>query len=156
QQIVDATLDGRAARAPSGEEPEQRPRGLTRRGRAHAGELVIVVALAGLAPAAVLVLVTLEPADRALDVFVTGVFADRGEAAQRRPGAVDVVHSPAAVPRPIVPLRMTEEIDRALRGLEVLPVAERAEQFEPTPGQVLRRRVEERAMVREGDVVQVD
>ena len=99
---------------------------------------------------------TLEPANRALDVFVTRVLADRGEATQHGPRAVDVVHAPAAVPWPVVPLRMAEEIDRPLSGLEVLPIAERAEQLEPAPRQVLRRRIEERAVVGEGDVVQVE
>src|SRR5262245_34484612 len=65
QQIVDAAHDCRAAGAPGGEEPEQRPRGLAGRRLTHAGELVVVVALAGLAPAAVLVLVALEPPHRA-------------------------------------------------------------------------------------------
>src|SRR5437867_8144379 len=156
QQVVDTALDGRAARTPGREEPEQRPRGLARNRLADARELVVVVALARLAPTPVLVLVTLEPANRALDVFVPRVLADRGEATQHGPRAVDVVHAPAAVPWPVVPLRMAEEIDRPLSGLEVLPIAERAEQLEPAPRQVLRRRIEERAVVGEGDVVQVE
>src|SRR5215510_12850697 len=80
QQVVDAAHDCRTAGTAGGEEPEQRPRGLARRRLAHAGELVVVVALAGLAPAAVLVLVALEPPHRALDVFVARVFADGREA----------------------------------------------------------------------------
>src|SRR2546429_620451 len=72
QQIIDAALDGRATRATRGKETKERPRGLTRNRLAHAGELVVVVALAGLAPAAVAVLVALEPAHRALPVLVAG------------------------------------------------------------------------------------
>src|SRR5262245_41591431 len=98
QQIVNAAHDGRTAGAPGGEEPEQRPRGLARRRVPHARELVILVALAGLAPAAVLVLVTLEPPRRSLDVFMPRVLAHGGKAAQHRPGAVDVIHAPASVP----------------------------------------------------------
>src|SRR6267142_5227219 len=64
QEVVDPALDGRAAHAAGGEETQERPRGLTRDRLAHAGELVVVVALAGLAPAAVAVLMALEPADR--------------------------------------------------------------------------------------------
>src|SRR5262245_39360019 len=140
QQVIDAALDGRAARAASGEQAEERPRRLARNRFAHPGELVVVVALAGLAPAAVAVLVALEPADRALHVFVTGIHADGGEPAQHRPGSVDVVHTPAAVPRSVVALGVAQEVDRALRGLEVLPVAERAEELEATTRQVFRRR----------------
>src|SRR2546422_10813715 len=51
---------------------------------------------------------------------------------------------------------MTEKIDRSLSGLEVLPITERAEQLEPAPRQVLRRRIEQRAVVGEGDVVQIE
>src|SRR2546426_4088885 len=46
--------------------------------------------------------------------------------------------------------------DLSLSGLEVLPIAERAEQLEPAPRQVLRRRIEQRAVVGEGDVVQIE
>src|SRR5262249_60068708 len=109
----------------------------------HAGELVVVVALAGLAPAAVLVLVALEPPHRALDIFVPRVLADGSETAQHRPGAVDVVHTPAPVPRPVVPLCVAKEVDRALSGLEILFVAERAEQLEPADRQVFGRGIEE-------------
>src|SRR5215467_233666 len=91
QQVVDAALDGRAARAAGREEAEECPRGLTRNRFADAGELVILVALA---PAAVAVLVALEPAHRALDVLVTRIHADGREPAQHRPGAVDVIHAP--------------------------------------------------------------
>src|SRR5436309_4535591 len=156
QQIIDAALDGRATRATRGKETKERPRGLTRNRLAHAGELVVVVALAGLAPAAVAVLMALEPAHRALDVLVPGVHADRREPAQHRPRAVDVVHAPAAVPRPVVSLRVAQEIDRAPGGLEVLPIAERAQELEPATGQVFRRRVEQRPVVGQRDVVQVE
>src|SRR5258705_7436539 len=156
QEVVDAAHDRRAASAAGGEEPEQRPRGLARPRLAHAGELVVVVALAGLAPAAVLVLVALEPAHRALHVFVPRVFADGGEAAQHRPRAVDVVHAPAPVPRAVVPLRVAEEVDRPLSGLEVLPVAERAEQLEPAAPQGLGGRTEGAAVIGDRNVVQVE
>src|SRR4030095_10561602 len=115
-----------------------------------------LVALAGLAPAAIAVLMALEPADRALDVLVARVDADRGEPAEHRPRAVEVVHAPAAVPRTVVALRMAQEIDRTLSGLEVFPIAERAQTLEPAPGQVFGRRVEQGAVVGERDVVQID
>src|SRR3989475_4138214 len=156
QEVVDAAGDGRSARAAGGEESEQGPGGLAWRRLAGAGERVVVVALAGLSPAAVLVLVALQPTDRAVDVFVTGVLADGGETAQHRPRAVDVVHAPAPVPRTVVALLVTEELDRALGGLEILAVAERAQQLEPAAGQVLGRRIEQGAVIGEGDVVEVE
>src|SRR5262245_42770278 len=156
QQVIDAAFDGRTARAAGGEQAEERPRRLARNRFAHAGELVVLVALAGLAPAAVAVLVALEPADRALHVLVTGIHADGGEPSEHRPGAVDVIHAPAAVPRSVVSLGMAQEIDRALRGLEVLPVAERAEELESATRQVFGRRVEQGSVVGERDVIQVE
>src|SRR5438445_9772921 len=45
------------------------------------------------------------------------IFADRAEPAEDGPGAVDVVDAPAPVPRPVVSLRVAEEVERALRRL---------------------------------------
>src|SRR3990172_9530 len=137
EQVLDAALDHGPARPPRGEEREQRPRRLAGRRGADAGERGAVVALARLAPAAVRVLAALQPADRALHVLVAGILADRGQAAQHRPRPVDVVHAPAPVPRPVVPLGVPQELDRALRRLEVLALAEGAEQLEPAARQVL-------------------
>src|SRR5580765_8500206 len=156
QEIVHTALDSRAARSAGREKAQEGPRGLTRNRLAHAGELVVVVALAGLAPAPVAILMALEPADRPLDVFVARIHADGGEPAQHRPRAVDVVHAPPAVPRAVVSLSMAQEIDRALGRLEVLPVAQGTEELQPAPGQVLGGRIEQGTVVRERDVVQVE
>src|SRR4030088_3450007 len=51
QEIVDAALARGAPRAPRREQAQQRPRGLARDRLAHAGERIVVVALASLAPA---------------------------------------------------------------------------------------------------------
>src|SRR5437867_9067117 len=117
EQILNAARHGGSGCAPGREEAEQRPGGLARRRLAGAGERVVVVALAGLAPAAVLVLMALEPPDRALHVLVTRILADGREPAQHGPRAVDVVHAPASVPRPVVALRVAQELDRALDRL---------------------------------------
>src|SRR5215813_10985336 len=109
EQIVDAALDRRTARAAGREEPEQRPRGLARKRLADAGERVVFIALTRLAPAAVAVLVPLEPADRALHELVARIDADRVQTAQHRPRPVDVVHAPAPVPRTVVTLRVAQE-----------------------------------------------
>src|SRR5438874_2600921 len=156
QEILDAARHGGAGRAPRREEAEERPGGLARRRFAGAGERVVVVALAGLAPAAVLVLVALEPAHRALHVLVPRVLADGGQAAQHRPGAVDVVHAPAAVPRAVVLLRVAEELDRALGRLEVLAVAERAQELEAAAGQVFGRGIAQGSVIGGRDVVEVE
>src|SRR5207247_2520215 len=155
-EVFDAALDGAAARAPGREEAEQSPGRLAGRRLADPSELGVGVALARLAPAPVTVLVTLEPAHRSLDVFVTQVLADRAEPAEDGPGAVDVVPPRGAVPGAVVPLRVTEEVERTLRRLESAPVPKRAEELEAAPGQVLRRRVEQGAVVGERNVVEVE
>src|SRR5439155_1389645 len=146
-EVFDAALDGAAARAPGREEAEQSPGRLAGRRLADPGELGVGVALARLAPAPVTVLVTLEPAHRSLDVFVTQVLADRAEPAEDGPGAVDVVHTPASVPGAVVPLRVTEEVERTLRRLEIAPVPERAEEL--AIDEPLRRTAQRRVLGRE-------
>ena len=78
------------------------------------------------------------------------------EPAQHRPGAVDVVHAPAAVPGAVVPLRAADEVERALGAARIQAVAQRAEQLEAAAGQVLGGRIEQRAVIGERDVVQVE
>src|SRR4029450_13337468 len=135
---------------------QERPGGRARDRLPPAGERLGFVALAGLAPAAVPILVALEPADRALHEFVPRVHADGREPAQHRPRAVDVVPAPPSVPRAVMSLSVAEKIDRTLGRLEVLAIAERPEKLEPASGQVLRRRVEQGAVVGERDVIEVD
>ena len=98
----------------------------------------------------------LEPAHRSLDELLARVGADRGEPAHHRPRAVDVVHAPAAVPGAVVALGAADDVERAIRRLEVEAVAQHAEQLEAAPGQIFGGRVEQRAVVGERDVVQID
>ena len=53
-------------------------------------------------------------------------------------------------------LRVAEELDRALGRLEVLAVAERAQELEPAAGQVFGRGIEQGAVIGERDVVEVE
>jgi hypothetical protein len=55
-----------------------------------------------------------------------------------------------------VTLRAADEVDGALHRLEVARISERAEQLEPAPREVLGGGVEERAVIGERDVVQVE
>src|SRR6266498_287587 len=85
QEIGDPALDGRRPCHPGGQQRQQGPRGLRGRRHARAGQLGTVVAVARLAPAAVAVLMLLEPADRTLHVLLTHVLADEAQTAQHRP-----------------------------------------------------------------------
>src|SRR5262249_36631767 len=133
---------------------KQRPRRLARRRRTTAGEAGIVVGLTRLAPAAVPILVRLQPAHGALDVLLVEALPDRFEAPEHRPRAVDVVHAPAPEPRAIVPLRAADERQRAAGRLEVAAIPERAHQLESAAGEIFRRRVEQRAVVGERNIVE--
>src|SRR5581483_6529855 len=125
---------------------------LARRRLAGPGQLRPVVALARLAPAAVGVLVVLQPAHRALHVLLAEVLADGAQPAEDGPGTVDVVDPPPAEPGPVGTLRAPDEAEGAPGRLEVGAVAERAQQLEPAAGEVLGRRVEQRPVVGERDV----
>src|SRR5262249_21098610 len=134
EEMPDATLDGLGARTTGRKEGEQRPRGLARRRRTTTGEAGVVGAPTRLAPASVRILVRLQPAHGALDVFLIEALPDRFETPEHRPRAVDVVHAPAAEPRAVVPLRAADEGERAAHRLEVAPIAERAHQLESAAG----------------------
>src|SRR5207244_2480974 len=88
--------------------------------------------------------------------LVPWIHPDGAEPAQHGPRSIDVVHAPSAVPRPVMPLRLSYEVEPAARGIELHAVAERAEELEAATGQILRRWIEQRAVVRERDVVQID
>src|SRR5512145_3483118 len=143
-EVLDAPLECRPLPA-GGQQRQQRPRRLRRNGLAPSGQLGAVVALAGLAPAAVPVLTAFQPPDGALHVFLAGVLADGAETAQHRPGPVDVVDAPASEPGAVVPLPRLQEVQRAGRRLEVAPVAVRAEQLEATSGEVFGGGIQQRA-----------
>ena len=78
------------------------------------------------------------------------------ERAQHRPGAVDVVHAPAAVPAAVGELRAAQIVDaarhrRAARGR----LAELRQHRQAARGDVLGRRIEQRAVIGERDVVEI-
>src|SRR5271165_342051 len=102
---------------PRRHQSEQSPGRLRRRARRLLIAAVIeLVARAILAPAAVRVLYPQEPSDR-LAEFGGGVVETDGiERAQDGPGAVDVIHAPAAEPAPIRHLRAAQVFEGALDG----------------------------------------
>src|SRR3546814_9265590 len=82
-----------------------------------------------LAPAAVGLLAALQPGHRLADVGRRGILAAGVEGAERRPGAVDVVHAPAAVPRAIGLLLAAQVVEAAAHHGVVSPVAELRQQI---------------------------
>src|SRR5438445_145540 len=95
-----------------------------------------------------------EPADGPLDPGCAHVLADRAQAAQDGPRAVDVVDPPAAVPSPVAVLRTPEEVDGGPRGRMLEAVAKGAEELEPPPGEILRGWIQQGPVVGERDVIE--
>src|SRR4029077_14319836 len=113
------------------------------------------VAETALAPSAVLVLLRLEPGDRALNPGLARADADRAQSRKGRAGAVDIVDSPAPPPRAVVLLLALEPLDRAARDRMIGAVSDRRHQLEHAAGQVGASRVGSRLCIG-GEVRVVD
>src|SRR5271170_7174941 len=83
-------------------------------------------------------------------------YAGGVQRAEHRPGAVDVIHAPAPVPRALgklgTPQIFNSRRDRpaALGGLSEL-----SQHRDAARGDVLGRRIEQRPMIRERDVIEI-
>ena len=76
--------------------------------------------------------------------------------AQHRPGSVDVVHAPAAVPGAVGHLGAAQIIDAAPNsGLVAARLAELRQHRDAARGHILGRRIEQRAVIGERDVVEI-
>src|SRR5439155_10194473 len=113
-----------------------RPGGLRRGARSPALENRIVVSVAAFTPAAPFVLDAFKPVTRLEQPWFLHVPVQRSHAAQHLPGAVDVVDAPAAIPRTVLFLMLTDEDDRVphLRMVEVHTFV--TEQLQNTRGDV--------------------
>ncbi len=109
-----------------------------------------------LAPAAVLVLDRNQPVHRLADRRVLVVDARGIERAQHRPGAVDVVQPPAAIPRSLRKLGPAQIVDPGRDRLAAMSgLAELGQHRDAAGGDVLGRRIEQRAMIGERNVVEI-
>src|SRR5260221_181749 len=129
-----------------------------RGGGGGALESLVVEPVTGgiLAPATVRVLDRQQPLDRLADRGVLLVHPCGVERAQHRPGAVDIVQPPAAVPRPLRKLGPAQICDRGRQRLAVLAGRTELSQHRAAAGgDVFGRRVEHRAVIGERNVVEV-
>src|SRR5580692_533082 len=117
RQPADAALDGLALGLARRQQRQQRPRGLRGGGRAPARPVPrVVVGAHVLAPAAVLVLVLLEPGDGAADLRLVRLDAGRDQRGDDGAGAVEVVGAPAAKPGTVLLLVPEQPDDAAPAG----------------------------------------
>src|SRR5262249_33454474 len=106
---MDAPRYRRVVDLAGGHQTEQRPSCL--RGRAWCllmTRVVRLVAVAIVAPAAIGVLDRGQPRSRALDLRRLRINAGGIEASEHRPGSVDVIHAPSAVPAAVLHLGSLE------------------------------------------------
>src|SRR5262249_36495896 len=105
-QIVDPALDRGMVDLPRRHQAEHGPSRLRRRARRSLVAAVIeLIARAILAPAAVAILDPDEPRYGPADFGRGMVDASGIQRAQNRPGAIDVIHAPAAIPASLFHLR---------------------------------------------------
>src|SRR5437764_10124198 len=95
-------LNARPIEVAAGADAHNRPRGLGRSAWANSFGRLIFIRATGLTPAAVVVLAALEPIASAQNPILSHIFVDCPQATQHLPGAVDIIHSPASVPRTVV------------------------------------------------------
>ncbi len=111
------------------------------------------IGAAVLAPTAIGTLLGQQPIDRAPDHRIGLAHAGGIERGEDRPGTIDVIGSPAAEPRAVRFLLATQ-IGNAGRERGLI-AAELAEQADATRRDIRARRIEQRAVIGEGDVVEI-
>src|SRR5665213_3004586 len=156
KEILNAARNGRILRLARRHQPQKRPGGLRRiRHLALALRPVRPIGRAILAPAAILPLFRQQPGDGAANRRVARIDTRRVERAEYRPGAVDVIGAPAAEPRAFLRLHAPQIIEPRRQGRFMRAVAELRQERHAARGDILGRRIEQRAVIGVGDVVQV-
>ena len=152
----DAALDGGMVDLACRHQPEKRPGGL--RGVGGSGLIAAVVELvarAVLAPAAVCVLDRDQPVGGLAHARPRAVEARGAERAQCRPCAVDVVHAPAAEPAAVRHLLALEIVETGAHDGTRRRLAELGQHADAAGADVGGRRIEQRAVIGERNVVEV-
>ena len=135
---------------------QQRPGRLRRVGRRRlVAAIVELVAGAVLSPAAVRVLDGDQPVGRLAHARIGRVEAGRVQRAQRRPRAIDIVDAPAAEPAAVRHLLASEIIQPGAHGGTLHRVAKLGHHADAAGADIGRRRVEQRAVIGKGNVVEV-
>ena len=117
--------------------------------------VVELVAGAVLAPAAILVLDRDQPVGGLGDTRPRAVEAGGAERAERRPRAVDVVHAPAAEPAAVRHLLALEIVDAGAHDGTRRRLAELGQHADAAGADIRGRRIEQRAMIGERNVVEI-
>src|SRR4029450_3130270 len=112
----------------------------------------VVVGLAYLPPAAVAVLTALEPLAPAQYPVLRHILADRAQAAQDLPGAVDIIDAPTAVPGTVVVLRVDQILNGVAHALRFGIETNVTKQFQCARGQITAGWIENRIVMAKGHV----
>ncbi len=154
QEELHAANYGAATCIPAGAKPHNCPGSLAGSTWSSPFESGKVVRLASFAPAAIIILTTFQPVAAAADPFLVHVFTDRGEPSQDLPGSVDVIDTPASVPRAIGLLSAANHFDSSADWKTFSIEAAGSEQLKDAAGQVGARWVEDGVVVSEGHMLQ--
>src|SRR5439155_426019 len=119
QKVTQTALNARPIQIPAGADAHDRPGCLRCGAWADAFGGWIFVRATAFAPAAVAVLAALEPITSAQNPVLRHVFTGRRQPAQHLPCAINVIHSPSSVPRPVVILGGDQIFDRVSDALGV-------------------------------------
>ena len=150
QQIGEALLNLSRANLTRAHQAHQRPRRLRGGTGADPFVLRVIVAAERLAPAAIRILVILQPRHRPTRVGLAQIGTNGLQAAQHLPGAIDVVGAPPAKPGAVGTLVAAEESERFLHALVLDRKSEMTETLERPGRDVGRARVNHRVMVGKG------
>src|SRR5204863_6042992 len=143
QQITQAALHTRPIEIAARTNAHDGPRRLRRRAFAFAFQCRVFVRNAGLAPTAVIVLAALQPIAPAQDPILGHVFADGAQTAEHLPGAVNIIHSPAPVPRAVVILGIDQVADRVADRALFRVEVDVTEKLEGARGQIAAGRIKD-------------
>src|SRR5215813_7871487 len=109
----------------------------------------LFVRMGELAPPAVRVLMTPEPAARALVALRREIFAGGREARKGEPGTVDVIAAPASVPRAVRLLTAVQELDGSTDRTARRRDIQARQRIERAAGDVVAARIDHCVVVRE-------
>src|SRR5262245_42151133 len=119
KEVTQTTLNTRPVQIAAGAYAHNRPSGLRRGAWADPFGRWIFVRATGFTPPAVAVLAALKPIASTQNPVLSHIFANCPQATQHLPRAIDVIHSPASIPRTVVVLSSDQIFDRVANAFRI-------------------------------------
>ena len=154
QQVTQTSLNARPIEIAARADAHDCPCRLRRRAFANALGRWIFVGAASLTPTAVVILTAFKPIAAAQYPILGHVLANRAQAAQNLPGAVDVIDAPASIPRAVLVLSVDQILDGVADGSRLRIEPNVTEQLECACGKVTACWIENRIVIGKRHVFQ--